>query len=214
MNDKITTGLPSSYEGLLQKCKEIGFTMPSDLYIGSFLKTLICSKPNSNFLELGTGIGLSLSWMIEGMDLNSKIYSVDNDPQLIEIANDFFAQDNRVHLICEDGSKWIKNYSGELFNLIFADAWPGKYSDLELTLELLKPGGYYVIDDMLSQPNWPDGHQELVNELINDLEKRKDLQLTKMKELVNELINNRVITNNIKLTKMNWSTGIIMVVKK
>lgn len=192
MNDIITAGLPSAYEDLLEKCKEIGFTMPSDLYIGSLLKTLICSKPKGNILELGTGIGLTLSWMIDGMDLDSKICSVDNDPQLIKIATDFFGEDERVNLICEDGSVWIKNYSGDLFDLIFADAWPGKYSDLDLTLELLKPGGFYIIDDMLSQPNWPEGHQELVNELIGVLENRKDLQLT----------------------KMNWSTGIIVVVKK
>jgi len=192
MNDMITAGLPLAYEDLLEKCKEIGFTMPSDLYIGSLLKTLICSKPKANILELGTGIGLTLSWMIDGMDLDSKIYSVDNDPQLIKIATDFFGEDKRVNLICEDGSAWIKNYSGDLFDLIFADAWPGKYSDLDLTLELLKPGGFYIIDDMLSQPNWPEGHQELVYELIGVLENRKDLQLT----------------------KMNWSTGIIVVVKK
>ena len=192
MNDMITAGLPLAYEDLLEKCKEIGFTMPSDLYIGSLLKTLICSKPKANILELGTGIGLTLSWMIDGMDLDSKIYSVDNDPQLINIATDFFGEDERVNLICEDGSAWIKNYSGDLFDLIFADAWPGKYSDLDLTLELLKPGGFYIIDDMLSQPNWPEGHQELVYELIAVLENRKDLQLT----------------------KMNWSTGIIVVVKK
>ena len=55
------------------------------LYIGSPLKTLISSKPGSNLLEIGTGIGLSLSWMIDGMDANSTITSVDNDSQLIEI---------------------------------------------------------------------------------------------------------------------------------
>jgi predicted O-methyltransferase YrrM len=37
--------------------------------------------------------------------------------------------------------------------LIFADAWPGKYSDLEKALKLVKPGGFYIIDDMLTQPN-------------------------------------------------------------
>ena len=94
-------------------------------------------------------------------------------------------------MICEDGSVWLKNYSGELFDLIFADAWPGKYSDLDVTLDLLKPGGFYIIDDMLSQANWPEGHEELVHELISELENRKNLQLT----------------------KMNWSTGIIIVVK-
>lgn len=191
MNDSIIDGLPSCYNDLLLKCKEIGFTMPSDLYIGSLLKTLIASKPNSNLLELGTGIGLTLSWMIEAMTENSKLFSVDNDPELIQIADSFFGKDRRVSLVCDDGSQWIKDYKGDQFDLIFADAWPGKYSDLEETLDLLKTGGFYVIDDMLPQPNWPDGHQELASDLIQVLENRDDLQLT----------------------KINWSTGIIIASK-
>ena len=192
MNDLVISALPKSYSLLIEKCKEIGFTMPSDLYIGSLLKTLISSKPGSNILEIGTGIGLSLSWMIDGMDLNSKITSIDNDPQLTEIAKDFFGHDNRADIVCEDGSKWIKDYTGGKFDLIFADAWPGKYSDLEQVLEFLSVGGMYIIDDMIAQPNWPDGHQDLVVALIEKLEDRDDLQLT----------------------KLNWSTGIIIAVKK
>lgn len=191
MNDSIKDGLPSCYNDLLLKCEAIGFTMPSDLYIGSLLKTLIASKPDSNLLELGTGIGLTLSWMIEGMTEKAKLYSVDNDPALIQIANDFFGKDKRVSLVCEDGSQWIKDYRGDKFDLIFADAWPGKYSELDETLDLLKTGGFYVIDDMLPQANWPSGHQELASGLIEVLENRDDLQLT----------------------KMNWSTGIIIATK-
>ncbi len=192
MNDSVSYGWPLQYNELLERCKEIGFTMPSDLLIGSFLKTLTASKPGGNLLEIGTGIGLSLSWMIDGMDAKSKLISIDNDSQLIGIAEEFFGNDDRVTLVYKDGSEWIKNYQGAKFDLIFADAWPGKYSDLDKTLNLVSTGGFYIIDDMLAQPNWPNGHQELVNELIIDLEARKDLEMT----------------------KLNWSTGIIIGVKK
>lgn len=192
MNDTNITDKPKVHTQIDKKSKEIGFTMPSDLYIGTLLKTLITSKPNSNLLELGTGIGLSLSWMIDGMDENSKLTSVDNDKNLTAIAKGFFGEDKRVQLICADGSDWIKNYEGEFFDLVFADAWPGKYSELDEILALIKVGGFYVIDDMQAQPNWPLGHQENVDGLVDYLENRKDLSLT----------------------KMNWSTGIIIAVKK
>ena len=39
------------------KSLEIDFSMPSDLYVGTLLKTLVSSKPGANILELGTGIG-------------------------------------------------------------------------------------------------------------------------------------------------------------
>ena len=192
MNDSNILDKPSIHSKIESKSKEIGFTMPSDLYIGTLLKTLITSKPKSNLLELGTGIGLSLSWMIEGMDADSKLITIDNDPKLIEIANHYFNRDKRVEIICGDGSEWIKNYSGEKFDLVFADAWPGKYSEIEDILNLIKKGGFYIIDDMIPQTNWPEGHQNKANRLIDYLEQRDDFNLT----------------------KMNWSTGVIIATKK
>ncbi len=182
---------PALYASINAKCQEIGFTMPSDLFIGTLLKTLITSKPNAYILELGTGISLSLAWMIEGMDSGSQIISIDNDPQLTEIANDYFGKDERVKIICSDGTPWIKNYKGEKFDLIFADAWPGKYSEIDEVLELVKVGGFYIIDDMRTQENWPEGHQEKVNHLVDYLENREDFNLT----------------------KMDWSTGVIIAVR-
>jgi len=192
MNDLNILDKPIIHSEIETKSKEIGFTMPSDLFIGTLLKTLITSKPKSNLLELGTGTGLSLSWMVDGMDSNSKIITVDNNPELTKIARNYFGNEKRVEIVCADGTEWIKNYAGDKFDLIFADAWPGKYSEINETLDLVKIGGLYIIDDMLAQPNWPDGHQENVDRLIEYLENREDLNLT----------------------KMNWSTGIIIATKK
>ncbi len=184
--------VPRVYPDLLQKCKDIGFSMPSDVYIGTLLKTLVASKPGGDFLELGTGIGLSLAWMVDGMDEKSALITIDNDAELIEIAKKYFKDDERVTVLCEDGSEWITNYYGTPFDLIFADAWPGKYSKIDEILNLVKPGGFYIIDDMTAQPNWPDGHEENVDRLVDYLEKREDFTLT----------------------KMDWSTGVLIAVKK
>ena len=59
-----------------------------------------------------------------------------------------------------------------------------------LTIKMV--GGFYIIDDMTIQPNWPEGHDEKVKGLVAYLENR----------------------NDFNLTKMNWSTGVIIVVKK
>ena len=44
------------------------------------------------------------------------------------------------------------------FDLIFANAIPGKYEHLDETLALLRCGGLYVVDDMLPQPTWQKDH--------------------------------------------------------
>lgn len=192
MNDTNIQDVPKIYGNLQRKSKEVGFNMPSDLYTGTLLKTLVSSKTSANILELGTGIGLSLSWMIDGMDEKSRLTTVDNDPKLTDIAKFNFGNDSRVDIICEDGEQWIDNYKDAKFDVIFADAWPGKYGQIDDVLDLVKTGGFYVVDDMSEQPNWPEGHQKNVDGLMAYLEKREDLVLT----------------------KLNWSTGIVIVVKK
>ena len=191
MNDSVIHNIPTIHAEIERKSAEIGFTMPSDLYIGALLKTLISSKPAGCFLELGTGIGLSLSWMIDGMDENASLITIDNDPELIAITNQYFAKDKRVEIVCADGTEWIQNYKGDRFDLVFADAWPGKYSEIDEVLDFIKIGGLYVIDDMTAQPNWPEGHENNVDRLVSYLEKREDFNLT----------------------KMNWSTGLIIAVR-
>ncbi|MGB5553749.1 MAG: class I SAM-dependent methyltransferase [Flavobacteriaceae bacterium] len=191
MNDINILDKPKIHGEIERKSEAIGFTMPSDVYIGSLLKTLTASKPNGRFLELGTGIGLSLSWMVDGMDARSQLITVDNDSELIVIAQQYFGNDSRVEIVGQDGAEWIRKNKDEKFDLIFADAWPGKYSEIDEILNMVKFGGFYVIDDMTVQPNWPEGHQENVDRLVDYLEKREDFTLT----------------------KMNWSTGLVLSVR-
>ena len=155
------------------------------------LQCLSASIPYGMFLYLGSGTGLSLVLMLHGMDGDSRVISLDNDPQLIESVRQTLDQERRLELLCVDGDTWIEDYQGEGFDLIFADAWPGKYSQLEKTLQMVKKGGFYVIDDLLPQPNWPEGHQAKAEALIAELEKRTDFAITTME----------------------WSTGILIATK-
>ena len=65
--------LPKFYSEIKSDSEKITFSMPSDLQTGSFLRTLTATKKDGRFLELGTGTGLSLAWMIEGMSENSNL---------------------------------------------------------------------------------------------------------------------------------------------
>ena len=190
MIDSSIYNLPVHYPELVKASEAIHFTMASDLYTGSLLKTLAASKPSGRFLEVGTGSGLATSWILDGMDINSKLITVENNELLQSIAKKQLI-DSRIDFVLADGYNWIIEYSGAPFDLIFADAMPGKYDLFEETIAFLKEGGLYIIDDMLPQPNWPDGHAERVAAFMLMLEGR----------------------NDIVLTKMNWSTGIIIATK-
>jgi len=192
MNQKIHQAFPKAYYSLDEATKLSGFTMASDVLTCSLLRTLASSKPGGKFLELGTGTGLSASWILDGMDEDSTLTSIDNDSKFLEIAQSFLSDDKRLKLICADGAEWVEANRDQKYDYIFADTWHGKYLLLDEVLSMLNKGGLYLVDDMLPQPNWPEGHHEKAIAFTQLLENRGDLILTKQV----------------------WATGIIVAVKK
>jgi len=179
---------PSALAGIWEDTRSLGFAMASDFLTGSLLRTLAASRQSGRLLELGTGTGLATAWLLDGMDAQSTLLTVDNDPAAVEVARKHLGHDSRARFHVADGARFLQSLTGQDFDLIFADTWPGKYDNLDEALALLKPGGLYVIDDMLPQPNWPDGHDAKAAALIATLEQKPDLLLT----------------------KLDWSTGIIV----
>ena len=191
MTDEINQKIPETYVAIDIATKGCGFTMASDILTCSLLRTLASSKPSGKFLELGTGTGLSTAWILDGMDSNSTLISIDKEEEYLSIARKYLGEDKRLSLMLSDGEVWVKNNLGQKFDYIFADTWHGKYLLLDEVLEMLDRGGLYIVDDMLPQPNWPEGHQEKAIEFVKRLEGKEDLSLT----------------------KQNWATGIIIAVK-
>ncbi len=180
MNDLENLCEPKSIAAIDADGKLIGFTMPSEPLTCSLLRVLAASKPAGNFLELGSGTGLSTAWILDGMDADSRLTTIDNEESLLQVLRRHLGADPRLNVICGDGDEIVPSLTGQKFDFIFADAWPGKYRFLDETLSLLKSGGIYMIDDMLPQPNWPEGHEIKAMALISDLEKRRDLHLVKI----------------------------------
>src|SRR3982751_3184418 len=100
MTETINQPFPKAYVSICEVTKSSGFTMASDVLTCSFLKTLAQSKPGGKFLELGTGTGLSTSWILDGMNEGSTLVSVDNDGAFQNIAKSFLGNDPRLKLVC------------------------------------------------------------------------------------------------------------------
>lgn len=190
MIDTISDFVPA-HQAVVSASAELGFSMNADAQAASLLRTLAAIKPGGRFLELGTGTGLSTAWILSGMDERATLISVDNDAACLAVASQFLGSDSRLQLVCQDGTEWVTSNTGP-FDFIFADTWAGKYTDLDAVLSMLAPGGLYIIDDMLPQPNWPDGHAEKADRLTDELMQRTDLLLTRMA----------------------WSTGLIIATRK
>ena len=192
MNDQCNLAPPPVVEAIQRDTTASGFTMASEPQTGSLLRTLAATKPGGAFLELGTGTGLCTAWILDGMDRQSTLITVDNDETVLVVAQRHLGDDSRIAFHLSEGAAFLATLRGQSFDFIFADTWPGKYHQLDEALALLKPGGLYVVDDMLSQVNWPAGHDVKAAALIATLEQRGDLLIT----------------------KLNWASGLIVATKK
>ncbi len=167
--------LPAAWRRIGVRTVELGFDMPSEPDTGAMLRLLAASKPGGRVLELGTGTGLATVCLASGLGAGATLVSVDIDERVQAVAREALADDPSVSFVVADGLDFIGRQARGSFDLIFADAWPGKYDGLEEALALLRPGGLYVIDDMLPQSNWPVGHQARVDALAAQLEGHPDL---------------------------------------
>lgn len=105
------------------------------------------------------------------MDDASRLETVDVDPEVVEVAKRYLSNDRRVTFTVMDGAEYLGEASGK-YDLVFADAWSGKFTHLDEVLALVRPGGLYVVDNLLPQPNWSAGHPDKVASLVADLERR------------------------------------------
>jgi predicted O-methyltransferase YrrM len=180
MNDHEFSRTPDALEAIREDTAALGFTMASEPRTGALLAAFAASRPGARILELGTGTGLGTAWLLAGMDADSRLETVDTDPNVVAVARRHLGSDPRVTFHMMDGGEFINQAPPGQFALIYADAWPGKFTHLDETLSLLGGGGIYFIDDLLPQPNWPEGHAAKVSTLIDAVERRHGFVTVKL----------------------------------
>ena len=183
---------PAALSRIAARTSEMKFDMASDAQTGALLQSLALSKPGGRFLELGTGTGAATAWLLSGMDATSTLISVDNDENVQAVARECLGSDRRLNLVTLDGAAFLWRQPKKCYDLVFADAIPGKYEALDETLAIVKVGGFYVIDDMLPQPNWPEGHAAKASALLEQL----------------------AADPRFAMVPLAWSTGVVVLVRK
>lgn len=189
--DDAPSRFPDSLPTLRAKARAAGFGMSCEDRTGSLLATLAATRPGGRILELGTGVGEGTAWLLSGMRPGSRLISVEIDSAVQSIAREQLGADPRVTFVSADGGRWLEEYDGEPFDLVFADTWPGKFTHLDRVLALVAPGGTYLIDDLVAQPGWPEGHEASVRRLLAELDGRDDF----------------------RCVRLAWSSGLLMAVR-
>ena len=178
--DDMPYTVPRVLDAILTDADRLGFAMSCEARTGSLLATLAATKPEGRLLELGTGVGAGAAWLLHGMAASATLLSVEADPTVQDVAARHLGHDPRVEFVTGDADAWLDSYAGPRFDLAYVDCRPGKFHRLPDLLDLLAPGGIYVVDDLLPQATWPHDHQGRVDGFLQRIPAEERLHVTAM----------------------------------
>ena len=108
-SDSPVSDAPAALEAISAETVALGFKMASTRRTGAMLRALAASKPGGRILELGTGTGAGTAWLLQGMNANSSLDTVDNDAASVAVAKRHLGHDPRIRFHLVDGSAFLRN---------------------------------------------------------------------------------------------------------
>jgi predicted O-methyltransferase YrrM len=121
---------------------------------GAVLRFLAASLNARSVVEIGTGAGVSGTWLLRGMAEDGLLTSIDLKAEHQVVArrtyeNAGFAS-SRVRLISGPALEVLPRLSDGAYDLVFVDAAKSEYTAyLAAALRLLRPGGIVAFDNAL-----------------------------------------------------------------
>jgi len=180
--------VPGGVQTAAKAATKAGFPLSCDPGVGRLLGVLAAGvPPHGAILELGTGAGVGLAWIVAGLvgRTDVRVLSVELDADLGAVAARQ-AWPDFVQLESGDALEVVRR--PDRWDLIFADAPGGKWYGLDDTIDALLPGGVLLVDDMSPA------------EFVDDLHRTKTAD-----------VRERLLTDaRLVAVAMDWSTGIIL----
>lgn len=176
-----------------------------DAEVGALLRVLATAVGARRILEIGTAIGYSGIWLAGALPPDGMLLTIEIDAARAQTARANFGRaglGDRVSVIVGDAQRMVAKVSGP-FDLIFQDGSKPLYVPLlDRLVDLLRPGGLLVTDNVL----W-DG--EVVPGFV--AKPQRDLADTRAIAEYNERLNMhpRLLTSTVPLRD-----GLAIAVKK
>ncbi|MBO0728524.1 MAG: class I SAM-dependent methyltransferase [Acidimicrobiaceae bacterium] len=160
-----TSQVPALVRAAYERARSGGFELSCEREVGRFLAVLAAAlPPGGRVLELGTGAGVGLAWLVHGVGTRAdvSVTSVESDPEAARLA-EAGRWPPFVRLELADAVEFLGRR--DRYDLIFADAQGGKWEALDRTISALEPGGILVVDDMTPPDFGSDEHRQKTAEV-------------------------------------------------
>jgi len=168
-------------QAALERARAAEFAYSSDPEVGRVLAMLSARVPiGGRILEIGTGTGVGLAWLVDGLRgrTDVAVTSIEVDPSLAAVAAELDWPPH-VELITGDVLPLLTERR-DTFDLIFADAPSGKWTNLDATIRALHPLGQLLVDDMTPSRWLDEQHRAATAAVRTALEAHADLVSVEM----------------------------------
>lgn len=134
---------------------------PVDPVTGALLQVLAAAVGAMAVVEVGTGTGVSGTWILRGMAANGVLTTIDYEAEHQRVARTTFAEaavaPQRTRVITGKGKDVLPRLTPQAYDMVVIDADEREHADLvTLALPLLRSRGLLVVDDALRDGKVPD----------------------------------------------------------
>ncbi|MDQ1713946.1 MAG: hypothetical protein QOE45_3396 [Frankiaceae bacterium] len=143
---------------------------------GAALRLLAAASGARSVMEIGTGTGVSGTWLLRGMRPDGVLTSIDVEQEHQRLARLTYAEagfaPGRVRLICGPALEVLPRFTEGAYDLLFIDALKAEYPEyLVEGVRLLRPGGVVAVDnalwhDKVADPDVEDPDTTAVRSLL------------------------------------------------
>lgn len=121
---------------------------------GAVLRSLAAAVAQHAVVEIGTGAGVSGSWILQGMATEAVLTTIDVEVELQRLAREAFAAagvaSTRTRTIAGRALDVLPRLADHAYDLVLVDGDPAEAAEgAEHAVRLLRPGGVLVIPDAL-----------------------------------------------------------------
>ncbi|CQD22323.1 O-methyltransferase family protein [Mycobacterium europaeum] len=187
----LRTRIPAAVAEAKRRAVDQHFTKSCADDVGRFLAVMAAHlPPAAKVLEIGTGTGVGTAWIVSGLGARTDVdvRSVEINEQLSAVAQ-AYDWPSYVQLENADAKTVLREFG--MFDLVFSDAFPFKVDNLGLVVDVLRPGGMLILDDM-SQASV--GHPS-------------DMSISTLRQ---ELLNHP----GLVAVDIEWSSGLVIATKR
>lgn len=159
--------------------------------VAQFMNVLLKIKRPKKILEIGTAIGYSALTMMNAIDGDGEILTIERRDDMIDLAQNNIninGYKNKIKILKGEAKEVLPKVKGK-FDLIFLDVAKSKYMDfLPYCIESLSPRGIIISDNVLFK-----------GMIANDelVVRRKKTIVRRMREYLDYICNNDMLESSI-----------------